>query len=253
MRNRQNIRLVVTGALGRMGGTVCRLAAQDHRFSSLRGADRIAGCMAGISVCAGIESIKEPADVVVDFSAPQALDEILSWCTGCGAGCVLCATGYTASQQAQIRQAAAQIPVFQSANCAPGVWLLAHLVRQAAAALPGYDIEILEAHHSAKKDAPSGTALLLADAVDAAGERRPRVFGRGPDDGRRTRSEVGIHAIRAGSITGTHTVLLAGPYETLSLTHSADSRQLFAFGALEAAAFLAGHPAGYYTMEELIP
>lgn len=250
--NDRIVRLVVVGALGRMGSAVCALAARDCRFSLAARVDGAAGAAEG-GCAPALAAVRAQADVVVDFSSPAALEGTLGWCLARHTACALCVTGYTEAQQARIREAAKRIPVFQSANCAPGVWLLAKLVRQAAAALPGYDVEILEAHHSAKQDAPSGTALLLADAVDAAGPARRRQYGRGPGCAPRKPGEVGLHAVRGGGIAGAHTVLLAGPHETLALAHTAHSRQLFAAGALDAAAFLARRPAGYYTMEELIP
>lgn len=245
-------RLVVQGALGRMGQFVCAMAARDPRFLLVAGADRRLGAFGSVPIYPALCEIPS-ADVLVDFSSPAALEDTLAWCARTETACVLCTTGYSPRQMEAVREAAKAIPLFQSANMSLGIQVLARLARQAAALLgPDFDIEIVEAHHSEKRDAPSGTALLLAGAVDDVSSH-PRTYGRGPGQAPRTAGEVGIHAVRGGTIAGTHTMLFAGPCETLTLTHSAQSREVFAAGALAAADFLAGKPAGYYTMEDLIP
>ena len=245
-------RLVVQGAWGRMGQFVCAMAAQDSRFLLVAGADRSLGAFGSAPIYSVLYDLPD-ADVLVDFSSPAALENTLAWCTRTKTACVLCATGYSPRQMDAVREAAQAIPIFQSANMSLGVQVLARLARQAAILLgPGFDIEIVEAHHKEKKDAPSGTALLLAGAVEDVSPHA-LIYGRGPGEAPRTPGDVGIHAVRGGTIAGTHTVLFAGPCETLTLTHSAQSREVFAAGALAAADFLAGKPAGYYTMEDLIP
>jgi 4-hydroxy-tetrahydrodipicolinate reductase len=181
------------------------------------------------------------ADVIVDFSTPEGLAGLLARAT-----CPI-VTGTTG---AVVLPAAPRVALLHAANFSLGVAVLARLVRDAAARLPGWDVEIVELHHHGKQDAPSGTALRLADAIDAAGgATRPRTSGR---SGPRLPGEVGLHAVRGGDIVGEHTVYLCGPGERLQLGHVAMHRGLFAAGAVTAAQWLAGRPAGRYTLEDVL-
>ncbi len=181
------------------------------------------------------------ADVIVDFSTPEGLATLLA-----RAGCPV-VTGTTG---AVVLPASPRVALLHAANFSLGVAVLARLVRDAAARLPGWDVEIVELHHHGKQDAPSGTALRLADAVDAGvAGARPRTSGR---SGPRAPGEVGLHAVRGGDIVGEHTVYLCGPGERLQLGHVAMHRGLFAAGAVTAAQWLAGRPAGRYTLEDVL-
>ena len=241
-----NLRILVLGACGKMGRAVLEAAALQPDCSAVGGVD-VRRCALPVPYFPALEQAP-PADVVVDFSSPAAILETAAWCRRTGTPLVLCATGHTPGQQAQVDALAREVPVFQSANLSPGIYVLAKLARLAAQLLPEYDIELVERHHRGKRDAPSGTALLLAAACGP----RDRVYGRSPDSPARSPDEIGIHAVRGGTIFGEHELLFAGPQETLTLTHRAESRELFARGALRAARFLAGKPAGMYTMEDLM-
>lgn len=198
------------------------------------------------------ERMEGPApDVVIDFSHKDALTEVLAYCTQKGVPLVLATTGFDETQQAAVRTAAQTIPLFWSANLSLGIHVLKALARQAARLLgEDADIEIIERHHKRKKDAPSGTALLLRDAM--AGERdfTRTVFGREGQSPRQA-GEIGVHAVRGGSIVGEHTLLFAMDSETIELTHRGESRKLFARGAMKAAAFIQAKPAGLYGMDDL--
>jgi 4-hydroxy-tetrahydrodipicolinate reductase len=188
------------------------------------------------------------------FPGPEALPPADDWCRRNGKALVVATTGLSQSDHALLRETSAVLPVFQSANMSVGVNLIMDLCGQAAAALGAdFDVEIVEMHHNQKIDAPSGTALALADAVnEALPEKREYVYGRHSRTNRRTRTEIGIHAIRGGTLSGEHQVLFLGADEMVEFRHSAQSRQIFALGALRAARFLAGKPAGFYTMKDLL-
>lgn len=192
--------------------------------------------------------------VIVDFSRPEALTSLLAYAVKNHLPVVLATTGYTPEQEQEVDQAARQIPVFRSANMSVGVALLRHLCQEAAKVLgETFDVEIVEAHHNRKVDAPSGTALLLFDAIkDAYDEPRYAQLGRGGRNCKRQHNEIGIHALRGGTVTGEHEVCFFGPAERIRLSHSAEDRSVFASGALKAAAYLQGKAPGRYTMEDLI-
>lgn len=230
------IKLLIHGASGRMGLALLRLAAADPRLRvvaavSRRGAD--AGAVPGV---AADRLADAPAfDVAIDFSLPDAFDPVLALCRARGAALVSGTTGLAPAQLAALDAAAASIPVVWSANFSLGVAVLAELVRRAAQALPGWDADVIEAHHVHKKDAPSGTALMLGRSVAA---------GRG--------TEPGYASIRAGDIVGEHTVQLSGAGERLELVHRATDRDIFARGALEAAVRVQGRGAGRHALGDLL-
>lgn len=240
------LRILIQGACGKMGRAVIEAAAVQPDCSVVGGVD----VRHGELPVPYFPSLWDapPADVLVDFSAPGALAEALAWCRASKTPLVLCTTGHSPAQQAEIAALSQEVPVFQSANLSPGIAVLAKLAGEAARLLPDYDVELVERHHREKKDAPSGTALLLARACG----RERAVYGRGPGGSVRQPGEIGIHAVRGGTIFGDHELLFAGPGETLTLTHRAESRDLFARGALRAACFLQAKPAGLYHMEDLI-
>ena len=222
--------IIVNGARGRMGQEVCRLLQEDgHRLAAAVDRSGQDGCYARLADYTG------PADVVIDFSNHEGVEELMAYCVQRGLPLVAATTGYTPEEFQRIQEGARTIPVFQSYNMSIGVALLARLVGQAAAIFGGCDVEIVEAHHTRKADAPSGTALLLADAVKA---RQP--------------NEIGIHSLRMGNVVGEHEVIFATDNQTITLKHQAHDRALFAEGALAAADFLQGQPAGLYHMEDLL-
>lgn len=237
--------VIVNGALGRMGRQVCHLLEEDR--IPVAAVDRAGGS----GIYQNLFDYTGSADVVIDFSNHAGVGELLDYCKARKLPLVAATTGYTPEEFAQLEEAAKTIPIFQSYNMSVGVALLARLVKQAAAIFGGCDVEIIEAHHNRKADAPSGTALLLADAVR---EKRPEaeyVFGR-YGQGKRQPNEIGIHALRMGNVVGEHEVIFATDNQTISLKHQAHDRALFAEGALAAASFIVQQPPGLYHMDDLL-
>jgi len=217
---------------------------------------------AGCTLSGGIDKGGDPAalaaqsDVLVDFSTPAALAANLEAAAGAGIPIVIGTTGLAQTHHAAIDAAAGAIPVLQTGNTSLGVTLLAHLVREAASRLgEAWDIEVLEMHHRHKIDAPSGTALLLGEAaaqgrgIDLASHSER---GRDGQTGARGKGAIGFAALRGGTVAGEHSVILAGEQERITLSHSAESRMIFAHGAVKAACWLAGKPAGRYTMAQVL-
>ena len=244
------MQMIIGGALGRMGRELA-LAAENAGISVACGVDvAYNGQPAAFPMVTGYEKVTVPADVIVDFSRPDALPELLALARERGIPVVLCATGYTDVELEAIRRAGESIPVLRSANMSLGVNVLTELVSMAARTLKGFDIEIVEKHHRMKADSPSGTALMLYEA--ASSSENEAVFGRYGRTQKRTDSEIGIHAVRGGTVTGEHEVGFYGSGEEIILTHRAENRSLFAQGALKAAQFLSGKPAGLYSMRDVV-
>ena len=192
------------------------------------------------------------ADVVIDFSRPEALPEIASYVRRTGTPLLSGTTGYTPAQLEELRALGSTAPVLWSANYSLGVAVLVRALREVSGVLkPDFDIEITETHHNQKADAPSGTAKLLVEAMDPRHELRP-VYGRQGNVGKRSREEIGIHALRGGTVAGTHTVHFFGPDEELEFTHRAASRQIFVNGALHMARLLPGKPNGLYDLQKIL-
>ena len=247
------MKILISGALGHMGRAVAAQASADG-IEIVAGVDALQGdcsfpCHTGFDAlpdCSGA--------VIVDFSRPEALTSLLAYAVKNHLPVVLATTGYTPEQEQEVDQAARQLPVFRSANMSVGVALLRHLCQEAAKVLgETFDVEIVEAHHNRKVDAPSGTALLLFDAIkNAYDEPRYAQLGRGGRNCKCQHNEIGIHALRGGTVTGEHEVCFFGPAERIRLSHSAEDRSVFASGALKAAAYLQGKAPGHYTMEDLV-
>ena len=247
------MKILLGGALGRMGQEMT-LAAQAAGETIACGVDvAYAGQPAAFPVVTGFEQATAPADVLIDFSRPDALPELLGLAQRRKLPAVLCATGYTDVELQAIRQAAQQIPILQSANMSLGVNVLKELCAMAARTLEGFDVEIVEKHHRMKADSPSGTALMLYDAIrKEKGPETEPVFGRYGRTQKRAAGEIGIHAVRGGTIVGDHEVGFYGNGEQLILTHRAENRSLFAQGALAAARYLVRQPAGLYSMSDVV-
>lgn len=244
------MKILLSGALGRMGREVARQAKAEN-VEILCGVDTAAG---ETEFPLLTDFVKAPkADVVIDFSAPSALEGLLAYCTQHQVPAVLCATGYDDAQLAAVDEASRQVALFRSGNMSLGVALLRALARKAAAVLgDSFDIEIVETHHNRKKDAPSGTALMLLDAVKEGRENLYPVYGRQGRDCLRQPGEIGVHALRGGTVTGEHEVCFFGPSERIRLSHSAENRSVFAAGALRAAAFMVDKQPGLYSMDDLV-
>jgi 4-hydroxy-tetrahydrodipicolinate reductase len=255
------IHLSVCGAAGRMGARILALAAKDSRFQPVAGVGRKNGQSVGRFAADGrtpivgdIQEVLAKTDAVIDFSTAEAAVPTAQRVARAGRALVVGTTGLRPGQIKKLRTLARRIPIVFSPNMSVGMNVLFELVAKAAAALAQYDIEIVEAHHNLKKDAPSGSALKLANVAAESSRRRSQdfVYGREGLVGARTKKEIGISAIRAGDIVGDHTVFLAGPGERLELTHRAHSRDAFASGALEAAAWAVRQKPGFYSMKDVL-
>lgn len=245
--------IILCGCCGHMGRAVAEAAAAaGHRI--VAGVDRCTDGSFPFPVYPTAEAVAEQADVLIDFSHPSALRGVLAAAIHRQLPAVIATTGLDDAQIAAIRETAAKIPVFFSSNMSVGVAVLAALTKKAAAVLGGdFDVELVEMHHNRKLDAPSGTALMLADAA-RQGLAHPVEYVYDRHDRRQQRApeEIGISSVRGGNIVGEHQVIFAGGDEVLTLTHRAQSRTIFAAGALRAAAFLAEQPVGLYTMDALV-
>lgn len=244
------MKIILCGCCGRMGRNVSSLA-EERGDTVVCGVDLFPK-EEKFPVYTSFSQVAEEGDVVIDFSSPSALGERLAFCKERGINIVLASTGYSDEDLALIQSYSDRIGMFKTGNFSLGVNLLQMLVKKAAATLGDeFDIEIIEKHHGKKKDAPSGTALMLAKSANEGAEKQ-LVFGRQGMVGERRKDEIGIHAVRGGTIVGEHEVLFAGEDEIVTLSHSARSRKVFASGALRAAKWLIGKSAGLYDMDDLL-
>lgn len=249
------IRVIVSGCCGHMGRVVNEIIEGREDMEVVAGFDISAPDGLSYPVFASPADCTVEADAVIDFSSVKALDGLLSYCVERQVPAVLCTTGYTPEQLDQITAASEKVAILKSANMSLGINLLQVLLKEAAKVLvpAGFDIEIVEKHHNRKLDAPSGTAIALADSInEAMGGMYEYTYDRSREKKSRDKSEIGISAVRGGTIVGEHEVLFAGLDEVIEFKHTAYSRSIFAKGAVQAAAFLAGKPAGYYGMNDVI-
>ncbi len=245
------MKIIIYGIAGRMGAEVKRLAEEGVRGAELHaGVDR-GGNDSGFPHFETLEQVPAGADCIIDFSHHSAVKPLLTYAIKHKIPVVLCTTGHTDKEQAMIKEAAKSTAIFHSANMSMGVALLAELAKKATAVYPDANIEIVETHHNRKLDAPSGTALMIAKAIQSVRKAATFALGRS-GQGKRTPEEIGIHAIRMGNIVGTHEVLIGTDSETITLKHEAHSRSLFADGAMAAAEFICDKPAGLYNMNDMI-
>lgn len=246
-------RIILCGACGKMGGNVLSLLQNDADAEVVCGVDLYPREI-GVPVYTSFADIREEADVIVDFSSAEKVGERLTYAKEKGLGIVLASTGFTAEDIALIDEYAKTIPLFKTANLSLGINVMQSVCKAIASVLgESYDIEIVEKHHNLKKDAPSGTALMLADTLNEAfAGKKEYVQGRSGIVGARDKKEIGIHAVRGGTIVGEHEVIFAGEDEVITISHSATSKRVFAVGAIRAAKFLHGKPAGRYEMKDLL-
>ena len=247
------IDIILNGANGRMGQVLQTMIAHQSNMQVVAGIDREA-FEADFPTFQAINDCQVNADVVIDFSHYTAVPAVLDYCAEKKIPVVVATTGLTDEVKEQIAKTAEQTAVFFSANMSLGINLLAKAIREITPVLEEeFNIEIVEKHHNQKKDSPSGTALLLADAVnDAVEEKKTYIYGRHGNDLENPLSELGIHAVRGGTIPGEHTVIYAGPDEVIELNHLALSRNIFASGAVKAAKYIIDKATGLYDMEKLI-
>ena len=246
--------IAICGANGRMGHNIFNCAAEREDCTVVAGIDIYTKQYADFPIVETPAQLPVKPDVIIDFSNPASLDGLLDYCLSTGTPIVIGATGYTDEQTAKIKAAAQQIPVFFTFNMSLGINLLVQLAKKAAEVLgDSFDIEIVEKHHNQKIDAPSGTAIMLANAINETLDNSKHfVYDRHSRRQKREKSEIGMHAIRGGTIVGEHEVIFAGHDEVITLSHSAASKAVFAAGAVNAAVFLKDQPAGLYDMSFLV-
>lgn len=248
-------KIILCGCNGFMGRVVTDIVAADADAEIVAGVDLADQGDKPYPVFTDISACDRQADALIDFSSPKALDGLLAYCTQNKLAAVFCTTGYSEEQIAQIHEAAKETAVMKSANMSLGVNLLLKLLQDAARVLApaGFDMEIVEKHHNRKVDAPSGTALALADSLNAALDQKyTYTYDRSQRRESRAPKEIGISSVRGGNIVGEHEVIFAGLDEVIEFKHTAYSRSVFAKGAVQAAKFMAGRPAGFYDMSDVI-
>lgn len=247
--------IIMHGCNGKMGQTITNLLATDENAKIVAGVDPFDDGHNTYPVFASIQDCTVSADVIIDFASPKATNDLLDYCVAHNTPLVLCTTGLSEEQLARVEECATKVAILKSANMSLGINTLFKVLQQVAPlfAEAGYDIEIVEQHHRLKLDAPSGTALALADAVnESLPVKYEYVFDRSSRREQRPQKEIGISAVRGGTIVGDHEVIFAGEDEVITFKHTAYSKAVFAKGAIEAAKFLKGQPAGHYTMKEVI-
>ncbi len=249
------VKMIMHGCNGAMGRTITELVAAQKDILIVAGVDKNLEFKQDYPVYNSLEEVKEEADVIVDFASATAVDHLLDYCVKKKMPVVLCTTGLSKEQVEKISETAKETAVLRSANMSLGINLLLKLVKEAAKtlAVSDFDIEIVEKHHNQKLDAPSGTALALADSInEALNNEYHYEYDRSKRHEKRDEKEIGISAVRGGSIVGEHDVIFAGKDEVVTFSHTAYSKAIFGKGAIEAAKFLAGKPAGLYNMSDVI-
>ncbi|MDF9745610.1 4-hydroxy-tetrahydrodipicolinate reductase [Natrinema salsiterrestre] len=250
-------RIGVTGATGRMGREVIAAAAGREDCEVVFAVNREPGdeTIAGVEIepASEFDSLvvdREPA-VVIDFTGPESAADYALACADAGVAFVTGTTGFDDDEFEALEEASEDVPVLHAPNFARGVQALVNVVGEAVQHLPGYDVELVETHHNGKRDAPSGTANRLLEEIEANGDFTERTHGR-EGEAPREDGEIGVHALRAGDVTGEHEIVLAGNHEEVRLTHRAEDRGVFAAGAVDAAVWIAGQKAGWYEFSDVI-
>lgn len=249
------VKIILHGCNGKMGQTVAGLIAGDEEIEIVAGIDAYDSGNNTYPVFTDINACDINADAVIDFSTASAIDKLLDYCASKKLPCVLCTTGLSEEQIKKAEETAKNTAILRSANMSLGINMLLKLLKEAASTLSpaGFDIEIVEKHHNQKVDAPSGTALALADSVNEALDNSCHyVYDRSNVRAKRDEKEIGISAVRGGTIVGDHDVIFAGADEVVTFSHRAYSKAVFGKGAVQAAKFLAGKPAGMYDMSDVI-
>lgn len=248
-------KVIMHGCNGRMGQVICGLIAADETVEIVAGVDVSDHISNPFPVFQSISDCNVDADVIIDFASAKAVDALLDYCVDKQIPCVLCTTGLSEEQIAKVQEASNKTAILKSANMSLGINLLLKMLKDATNVLAnaGYDIEIVEKHHNQKLDAPSGTALALADSInEELNNEYEYVFDRSKERKKREKKEIGFSAVRGGTIVGDHDVIFAGMDEVITFSHTAYSRAVFGKGAVQAAKFLAGKDAGMYSMSDVI-
>ncbi len=249
------VRIIMHGCNGKMGQVISGMIAQDPETEMAAGIDARDDGHNSYPVFTDINECNVEADCLIDFSAAAAVDRMLDYCADRGIPCVLCTTGLTEEQLKKVRETSEKVAVLKSANMSLGINMLLKLLKEAAGILvpAGFDVEIVEKHHNLKVDAPSGTALALADSINEEfGNEYEYVYDRSGRREKRPKKEIGISAVRGGTIVGDHDVIFAGEDEVITFSHTAYSKAVFGKGAVQAAKFLAGKGPGLYDMADVI-
>lgn len=249
------VQAIMHGCNGHMGRVITDIIKNSEGIELVAGIDKYTGISNEYPVFDSIEKCNIKADVIIDFSNAAAIDALLDYCVERQVPVVLCTTGLSEEQLAKVEEAAKKVAVLKSANMSLGINLLLKLLQDATKVLSpaGYDIELVERHHNQKLDAPSGTAIALADSInESVGNQYTYVYDRSQVRQKRDAKEIGISAVRGGTIVGDHEVIYAGTDEVIEFRHTAYSKAVFGKGAVEAARFLAGKPAGRYDMSDVI-
>ena len=247
--------VIMHGCNGKMGQTIAGLIAGDDEITLAAGVDAYDEGKNPFPVFKTISECNVKADVVIDFSAAPAVDGLLDYCVENHIPCVLCTTGLSEQQLKKVEEAAQKVAILKSANMSLGINMLMKLLKEATAILApaGFDIEIVEKHHKLKVDAPSGTALALGDSINEALDNEYEyIYDRSKRREKRPQKEIGFSAVRGGTIVGDHDVIFAGADEVVTFSHTAYSKAVFGKGAIQAAKFLKGKPAGLYNMSHVI-
>ena len=246
-------KVIITGCSGKMGASLINVAASREDIEIVGGIDIVEPVNAKFEYAKTFSELKCDADVIVDFSNPAVLDSMLEYAVEKNIPVVICTTGYSEEQKKKIFAASEKIAVFYSGNMSLGINLIIELAKKAAAVFgDSFDVEIVEQHHNQKLDAPSGTALMIADAISEVKTDAEYVYDRHSYRKKRDKKEIGIHSVRGGNIVGEHEVIFAGQDEVLTISHSAHSKTVFAVGALNAAVYLKNKGAGMYNMSDLL-
>ena len=249
------IRVIMNGCNGKMGQVISGLVAGDEELTMVAGIDPVDDGHNPYPVFADITACDIEADVLIDFSTAKVVDKLLDYCVEKNLPCVLCTTGLSPEQLEKVAESAKKVAILKSANMSLGINLLLKMLKEAAGVLApaGFDIEVVEKHHNLKLDAPSGTALALADSINEEFDNSYEyVYDRSSRREKRSQKEIGISAVRGGTIVGDHDVIFAGTDEVITFSHTAYSKSVFAKGAVQAAKYLAGKEAGMYTMADVI-
>lgn len=247
-------RIIISGCNGTMGRVVSSCVSEHTDCETVAGIDINKNLKDSFPVFASPEEINVKADAVIDFSNPALLLPLLKYGEQTKTPLVLCTTGYTKEQVAELKKVSRKIPVFYSGNMSLGINLITELAKKAAKVLGSdFDIEVIEKHHNQKIDAPSGTALMIADGISSVvGRDMDYVYDRHSQRKKRSQNEIGIHSVRGGTIVGEHEVIFAGPQEVITISHSAQSKEIFARGAVNAAVYISSKAQGLYTMSDLL-
>ena len=245
------LRIIINGYSGSMGKVLTKCANEDSELEIVCGASKD-DLDVPFKTYHKMSEVEELADVIIDFSHHSTIDDTLSYAIKTKTPIVIATTGFNEEELEKIKKASNIIPIFHSSNMSLGVNVLVKLVKEAAKSLNGFDIEIIEKHHNKKLDAPSGTAVMIANGVKEVLPDSEYIYGRHGRSDKRSSNEIGIHAIRGGTIVGEHTTIFAGHDEVVEIKHSAQSKDIFAKGAIAAAKFLVKQEAGYYNMNNML-